>query len=81
MRDIKQRVGNRIRHLRHNAGYSQEELAHSASLDRTYINSVENGRRNISIVNLEKIAVALNVTLADFFHAPEFKKDEQDEQS
>ena len=75
MTDIKQHVGNRIRHLRHNTGYSQEILAHQANLDRTYINSVENGRRNISIVNLEKIVTALDITLADFFSTPEFDKD------
>ena len=44
-----------------------EELADLASLDRTYITSVECGKRNISIVNIEKLAIALKVTLAEFF--------------
>ena len=56
---IKQIVGNRIRELRSNAGLSQEKLALAANLDRTYIASVENGKRNISIINLEKIIKAL----------------------
>lgn len=64
---IKQSVGNRIRELRTKAGLSQEKLALAAELDRTYIASVENGRRNISIVNLEKIIKALNCTFAVFF--------------
>ena len=64
---IQQRVGNRIRELRNNVGLSQEKLALSADLDRTYIASVENGKRNISIVNLEKIANALDCSLSDFF--------------
>ena len=64
---IQQRVGNRIRELRNNVGLSQEKLALSADLDRTYIASVENGTRNISIVNLEKIANALDCSLSDFF--------------
>lgn len=64
---IKQRVGNRIRELRISSGLSQEKLAFAAELDRTYIASVEKGRRNISIINLEKIILALNCTFADFF--------------
>ena len=65
--DIKISVGKRVKELRNKLGISQEELADLAGLDRTYITSVECGRRNISIVNIEKIAVALNVTLKDFF--------------
>ena len=60
-------VGNRIRELRKTLGISQEKLAEIAGIDRTYLASVENGKRNISIVNIEKIIVALNVTISDFF--------------
>ena len=60
-------VGNRIRELRKTLGISQEKLAEIAGIDRTYLASVENGKRNISSVNLEKIIVALNVTISDFF--------------
>ena len=60
-------VGNRIRELHKTLGISQEKLAEIAGIDRTYLASVENGKRNISIVNLEKIIVALNVTISDFF--------------
>jgi hypothetical protein len=64
---IRQKVGNRIKELRISAGLSQEKLALAADLDRTYIASVEHGKRNVSIVNLEKIVIALNCTLSDFF--------------
>ena len=65
--DIKVRVGKRVKELRNAIGISQEELADKAGLDRTYITSVECGKRNISIVNIEKLALALGVTLAEFF--------------
>ena len=65
--DIKQIVGKRIRELRNKLGISQEELANRAGLDRTYITGVECGKRNISIVNVEKLSKALNVSLSAFF--------------
>lgn len=71
--EIKSKIGLRIKQLRKDKGVSQEALALLADLDRTYINSVENGKRNISIVNIEKIAIALKVSLADFFNHETFK--------
>lgn len=65
--DIKLLVGKRVRELRNSIGISQEELADLAGLDRTYITSVECGKRNISIVNIEKLAKALKVSLSEFF--------------
>lgn len=67
MSNIKVSVGRRIRDLRRVRGFSQEALALESGLDRTYINSVENGRRNLSIINLEKIAISLRVSLRSFF--------------
>lgn len=64
---IQVKVGNRIKELRKQMGLSQEKLANNCELDRTYLASVENGKRNISIINLEKIVKALNVTLKEFF--------------
>ena len=66
--DIRIAVGKRIKELRNKLGISQEELADIAELDRTYITSVECGKRNISIVNVEKLANALNVSLSEFFN-------------
>ena len=65
--DVKILVGKRVKDLRNKLGISQEELADIAQLDRTYITSVECGRRNISIVNIEKLAKALKVSLSEFF--------------
>ncbi len=65
---IRKKLGLRIKELRKEKNFSQEELADLSSLDRTYINSVENGRRNISIINVEKISSAFNLTLKDFFN-------------
>lgn len=67
--DIKIWVGRRVKELRNKLGISQEELADLVGLYRTYITSVECGRRNISIVNIEKLAKALNVTLSEFFES------------
>ncbi|MDR2145107.1 MAG: helix-turn-helix domain-containing protein [Tannerella sp.] len=70
--EIKSKIGQRIKFLREQTSMSQKDLAYSADLDRSYIASVENGYRNISIVNIEKIANALNLSLKDFFNSPEF---------
>jgi len=67
MKNIKIRIGERIRELRIEKGYSQEKLALLSDLDRTYIPSIENGKRNISINVLHKITEALDVKLSDFF--------------
>jgi transcriptional regulator with XRE-family HTH domain len=60
-----QQIGDRIRDLRTKADLSQEKLAFACDLDRTYIGSVERGERNISALNLKKIAKALKVKPAD----------------
>ena len=65
--DIKVAVGKRIRELRNIIGVSQEEFADMVGLDRTYITSVECGKRNISIVNIQKIAEGLKVSLSELF--------------
>lgn len=65
--DIKSKVGSRIKGIREKISMSQKDLSYTADLDRSYIASVENGQRNISIVNLEKIAKALGVTLTELF--------------
>ncbi len=54
------KIGNRIRELRTEVGLSQEKLSFACNLDRTYVGSVERGERNISVINLNKIASALN---------------------
>ena len=64
---ITKKLGNRIRELRTKIGLSQEKFAQKIGMDRTYFASVELGKRNISIINLEKIAGGLEVTLSELF--------------
>ena len=71
---MKLKIGLRIKELRETKDMSQKDLAYTADLDRSYIASIENGQRNVSIVNIEKIAVALGVTLKEFFNDGEFNK-------
>ena len=59
--------GKRLKKLREDAGLSQEALAHLADLDRSYIGGVERGERNVSLVNLNKIAKALSHSLSSLF--------------
>ena len=72
--EIKSKIGNRIKELRDVKQMAQKDLAYASDLDRSYIASVENGQRNISIVNIEKIAVALGVTVKEFFNNDNFNK-------
>ena len=65
-------MGNRIKELRNLKQMSQKDLAYASELDRSYIASVENGQRNISIVNIEKIAIALGENLITFFNSKTF---------
>jgi len=64
---IKKRFGERIRNLRKQQGLSQEALALACNLDRTYIGGVERGERNISLINICKIAEALRVDVKELF--------------
>lgn len=72
--DIKLKIGQRIKKLRKDLELSQESLAYKAEVDRTYVTDVENGRRNVSVEILERIIIALNVSVSDFFSSKEFKK-------
>lgn len=65
--EIQTRFGSRLRDLRKRKGFSQEALALACSLDRTYVGGVERGERNISLVNIYKIADALSVDAKELF--------------
>lgn len=65
--DIKIKFGKNLKRLRLEKGISQESLALTADLDRTYIPSIEKGDRNVSIIVVEKLANALNVDISEFF--------------
>ncbi|MBD2441200.1 helix-turn-helix domain-containing protein [Nostoc sp. FACHB-110] len=53
--------GEHVKRMRTAKGYSQEQLAAFANLDRTYISGIERGQRNVSLINLFKLAKALDV--------------------
>lgn len=71
--DIRAKVGARIRELRKELNLTQESLAFKAEVDKTYLNEVENGKRNVSVINLEKIIIALETDLSIFFNSELFK--------
>lgn len=60
-------LGNHIRELRLRHGLSQEEFAYICGLDRTYISGIERGKRNVSFININQIATALELTLSELF--------------
>lgn len=71
--DIKVRIGKHLKGLRLGKGLTQEKLSFEAEIDKTYISEVENGKRNISVVNLEKLIITLGSTVQDFFNHKDFK--------
>lgn len=73
MISIKVKIGLRIKELREKVNMTQKDLAYSADLDRSYIASIENGQRNVSVINIEKIAKALGVTVKEFFEDGRFE--------
>jgi len=65
MEDIRVRFGKAMRQRRHKLGVSQEAFADLCGLDRTYVGGIERGERNVALVNIEKIARALKLSLAE----------------
>lgn len=65
--NVRVRFGRAIRQRRHKLGVSQEEFADLCGLDRTYIGGIERGERNVSLVNVEKIARTLRISLSELF--------------
>jgi transcriptional regulator with XRE-family HTH domain len=58
---------NRIRQHRETKGLTQKELAEKVGMDRTYLNQIEQGKRKASLMMLERIAKALDVSVKDLF--------------
>ena len=67
-KDSRLLLGQRVRFLRKSKHLSQEELARISHVDRTYITSLENGHRNVSILLIQKICEGLNISLKTFFN-------------
>jgi transcriptional regulator with XRE-family HTH domain len=66
--EILVKFGNRVRQLRLQKGLSQEELAHLANFHRTYIGMIERAEKNITLINIEKIAVSLEVNINELLN-------------
>ncbi|QDT78643.1 HTH-type transcriptional regulator SinR [Gimesia maris] len=63
--DILNRFGARVRELRKEQGYSQENFAYACELDRTYMGGIERGQRNVALRNIERIADTLGISVAE----------------
>ena len=72
--NIKNKVGERIEELKQEAQLSNRFLAWDSDMDTSYIISVIKGQRNISIKCIEKICIALGISIADFFNDPRFEE-------
>ena len=64
---VRKLLGERIRLLRKERGYSQEEFAHECEIHRTYMGDVERGERNIALDNMTKISKTLGIQLSELF--------------
>jgi transcriptional regulator with XRE-family HTH domain len=65
--DVRKRIGLAVQRFRREKGLSQEELAHRAQIHQTYLSGVEGGKRNPSILVLDRIATALGVDIEELF--------------
>lgn len=63
--EILKRFGETLREHRQRAGLSQEKLAAKAGIDRTYVGGAERGERNVALVNIVRLAEALNINAAE----------------
>jgi transcriptional regulator with XRE-family HTH domain len=67
LQKVRKLLGGRIRLLRKEHGYSQEEFAHECEIHRTYMGDVERGERNIALDNMTKISKTLGIKLSELF--------------
>lgn len=65
---IIEKFGHKIKQLREQKGYSIEYLANIANIDRTYISDIEKGKRNVSLLIIEKLSKALEVNIQELFN-------------
>ena len=65
---IKEKFGYRVKELRQDRHLSQEKFALQIDMDRTYLASIESGKRNVSLENISKIANGLEISLEELFH-------------
>ena len=69
--DIRERFGFAVKTRREELNLTQEDLAEKAGIHRTYVSDIERGSRNLSLINIERLAAALAMSLADLFRLVE----------
>ena len=69
--DIRERFGFAVKNRREELNLTQEDLAHKAGIHRTYLSDVERGSRNLSLINIERLATALAMPLSELFRLVE----------
>ena len=69
--DIRERFGFALKIRREELGLTQEELAEKAGIHRTYLSDIERGGRNLSLINIERIAHSVSLSMAEFFQLVE----------
>jgi XRE family transcriptional regulator, regulator of sulfur utilization len=72
--DLLRVVGDRVRTLRRKRNWTQEDLAAKADMDRTFIADIERGKRNFTLVYIDVLATAFDLTLAQFFSGVSAKR-------
>ncbi len=69
--DIRERFGFAVKDRREAMGLTQEEFAERAGIHRTYLSDIERGTRNVSLLNIERVASALSLRISELFQAVE----------
>jgi transcriptional regulator with XRE-family HTH domain len=69
--DIRERFGFAVKLRREELGLTQEDLAELARIHRTYVSDIERGSRNVSLINIERLALALQTSITALFEAVE----------
>ena len=69
--DIRERFGFAVKARREELGLTQEDLAEKAKIHRTYLSDIERGSRNLSLINIEKLAAALSLSISELFQQVE----------
>ena len=69
--EIRERFGFAVKRRREDLGLTQEDLADKARIHRTYLSDVERGTRNLSLINIERLADALSMPMSDLFRLVE----------
>jgi transcriptional regulator with XRE-family HTH domain len=65
--DIRERFGDAVRNRREELGLTQEDLAEKARIHRTYLSDIERGSRNVSLINIERVAAGLSLKISEVF--------------